>query len=75
MSIATFYATESKKILTVVGEELFLGFVETKELVLPIFDCHVNLEPTQFQAFSATFPIVDIPVQAFQSELEIFAEF
>ena len=75
MSLATFYATESKKILTVVGEELFLGFVETKELVLSVFDCLVNHEPSQFQAFSATFPIVDIPVQASQSELEIFAEF
>ena len=34
----------------------------------------MNLEPSERQAFSATFPIADMPVQAFQSQIEIFAE-
>ena len=74
VSLATFYATEVKKFLTVLGEKLSLAFEETKELVLPVFDCLVNLGHSQCQAFSAAFPISDIPVQAFQSGMEIFAE-
>ena len=72
--LAKFDAIEFKKILTVVGEDLSEVVKETKELVLPVFNCLVNLEPSQCQAFSAALPIADMPVQAFQSQIEIFAE-
>ena len=70
MLLAIFYATEFKKILAVVDEYLSPAFEETKDLVLPVFDCLVNREPSYCQAFSIAFPIADMPVQAFLSVRE-----